>query len=334
MQPENNVGTTPAKFTSNPFIAFAKGLGAGLSNSPVAVLGISALYFIVIIAAFIVGLPFIAISGFISPLLLPFTFLAFILVVILAMSILSGRGAVALLGSLNNKTVSIKETSEQLPLKYSWNIVAYTLLYGIAVGVGFLLFVIPGLILLARWGLGLFVIADEKVGPIDALKRSWALTAGNTWNMLGAIFTQNILLGQSLLLLGTLSASAHRYFELKALHTKGIKNTDTHWINYVLVILFSIFLAGYFALLAIVSVIDTKVQDNDNTWGNYSSSELYDSPSNITDDTNNSSLDLSSYCFYEGDLFENPNLEQVCVSTKDECLANTYCEQFYGAYLE
>lgn len=334
MQPEANTTVTGKQFTSNPFIAFAKGLGAGLSNSPVAVLGISALYFVLILAVFMIGIPFIAISAFISPILLPFTFVAFVLVGILGTSILSGRGAVSLLGSLNGKTVSIKEANEQLPLKYSWNIVGYTILYGLAVGVGFLFFVVPGLILLARWGLGLFVIADEKVGPIDAIKKSWVLTAGNTWNMLGAIFTQNLILGQSLLLLGTLSATAHRYFELKGLHAKGVKNTDTHWINYLVVILFSIFLAGYFALIAVMAAVDTKYQNNDDYWNSSSSSEQFDSSSNITNDAYDTSLDLSTYCFIDGDLYTDPNAEQKCVSTKEECLANTYCEQYYGSYLE
>jgi uncharacterized membrane protein len=62
---------------------------------------------------------------------------------------------------------------------------------GVIVFVGFILLIIPGIILAVRLQYATYLIVDKNLGPIEALKTSWKLTRGNTWNL----FFFGILLG-------------------------------------------------------------------------------------------------------------------------------------------
>jgi hypothetical protein len=61
------------------------------------------------------------------------------------------------------------------------------ILAGLGIGVGFLLFVVPGLILLTIWSVIAPVIVVEHSGAIDAFGRSRQLVRGNGWQVFGAI---------------------------------------------------------------------------------------------------------------------------------------------------
>ena len=56
---------------------------------------------------------------------------------------------------------------------------------GIVVILGLVLLIIPGVILAT------YLIVDKNLGPIEAIKKSWSVTRGNTWNL----FFFGILLG-------------------------------------------------------------------------------------------------------------------------------------------
>lgn len=64
---------------------------------------------------------------------------------------------------------------------------AANLMQGIMVGFGFLLLILPGLWLLARFLLVVPIITTETRDPIEALKRSWQLTEGNGFRVLGML---------------------------------------------------------------------------------------------------------------------------------------------------
>ncbi len=76
------------------------------------------------------------------------------------------------------------------------------LLAGIAIGIGFLLLIVPGLILLTIWSVIAPVIVVEHSGVIDAFGRSRELVRGNGWQVFGVIvvvyvivFVANFVLG-------------------------------------------------------------------------------------------------------------------------------------------
>jgi len=78
-------------------------------------------------------------------------------------------------------------TSYPLFLKYLFS----SILYGLIVLVGFILFIIPGIIWLIKFFFYDYFIVDKNVGPIEALKRSSAITRGAKWDL----FTFILLLG-------------------------------------------------------------------------------------------------------------------------------------------
>ncbi len=74
-------------------------------------------------------------------------------------------------------------------------IIVGSLLFGITVAVGFLLFFVPGIVLGCGLVLAIPVIVLESGLEVSAaFSRSWALTHGHKWRMFGLLFTSLILL--------------------------------------------------------------------------------------------------------------------------------------------
>jgi hypothetical protein len=59
------------------------------------------------------------------------------------------------------------------------------LLIGLGVGIGFMLIIVPGIILLLRWCVAVPVLVQERQGVLGSMGRSAALTKGNRWALLG-----------------------------------------------------------------------------------------------------------------------------------------------------
>lgn len=61
--------------------------------------------------------------------------------------------------------------------------IAAMIILSIAVVMGLILLIVPGIIFLLRlWFVG-FVVVDEKVGPLEAIQRSWDMTRGYTLDL-------------------------------------------------------------------------------------------------------------------------------------------------------
>ena len=85
--------------------------------------------------------------------------------------------------------------------------------------IGFLFFIIPGIVLAVRMQFYIYFIVEEEVGPIDAIKKSWNLTKGSFWN----IFLFGLLAG-GVQILGAL-----------ALLVGLIFTTPTMWVAWAVV---------------------------------------------------------------------------------------------------
>lgn len=70
-----------------------------------------------------------------------------------------------------------------------------TLLYGLGVGLGFVLFVIPGVILYASWSLAIPVLMSENARGTKALKRSRWLVKGRWWGVFGLLVVTMLIAG-------------------------------------------------------------------------------------------------------------------------------------------
>lgn len=86
----------------------------------------------------------------------------------------------------NNGTVNLNE------MFMGWHkgprILLAGIIFSVAVLVGFLLFVIPGIYILVHGILFPFFIVDKNVGAFEALKRSFAVVHGYGWQILAIIF--------------------------------------------------------------------------------------------------------------------------------------------------
>jgi hypothetical protein len=125
-------------------------------------------------------------------------------------------------------------------------------LAGIALGIGFALLFVPGLILATIWAVIAPVIVIERRGALEAFGRSRELVRGNGWQVFGVITVLTVLqlvitqvarvivnsIGEAFaayalaelivrLLIAPLSAlaAAVLYFELKALHGEPVLAT-------------------------------------------------------------------------------------------------------------
>jgi hypothetical protein len=80
------------------------------------------------------------------------------------------------------------------------------ILAGLAIGFGFLLFVVPGLILVTIWAVIAPVIVVERSGVMAAFGRSRELVRGNGWRVFGVIFVVFLITMVASLVLGAIGA--------------------------------------------------------------------------------------------------------------------------------
>lgn len=76
--------------------------------------------------------------------------------------------------------VSVKDLWHPRPF---WKFVGTTLLAGVIILIGLVLLIVPGIIAGIMLMFVGYAVIEEKLGPIDALKKSVALTKGNRWKL-------------------------------------------------------------------------------------------------------------------------------------------------------
>lgn len=102
---------------------------------------------------------------------------------------------------------------EKKPSKYSdlfthydrtVNYMAGSILYGLIVGLGLILLVVPGIYFGLRLQFFSYFIVEKNVGPIQALKASWEITQGHVWQLFlyGLIVTGINIVGVLCLFVG------------------------------------------------------------------------------------------------------------------------------------
>ena len=70
---------------------------------------------------------------------------------------------------------------------FIWPLLAVGILAGIAIAIGFVLLIVPGLILITIWAVVVPVIVVERAGVFEAFGRSRELVRGNGWQVFGVI---------------------------------------------------------------------------------------------------------------------------------------------------
>ena len=80
--------------------------------------------------------------------------------------------------------------------------IGLALLVGLGVMVGFILLIVPGIILLLRWAVAVPVLVQERQGVLASMARSAELTSGNRWALLGLFVIIVIILFIAQLVIG------------------------------------------------------------------------------------------------------------------------------------
>jgi len=69
--------------------------------------------------------------------------------------------------------------------KIFWRYLGTSILSFFVIAGGLLLVIIPGIIWAVRFSFSAIIVIDDKIGPVAAMKESWAITKGNFWKLLG-----------------------------------------------------------------------------------------------------------------------------------------------------
>jgi hypothetical protein len=72
-------------------------------------------------------------------------------------------------------------------------LIGFGILFGLGVGIGFILLIVPGLILLTFWSVGAPAIVVERASAIDAFGRSWRLVRGDAWSVFATILVMLLI---------------------------------------------------------------------------------------------------------------------------------------------
>jgi len=77
---------------------------------------------------------------------------------------------------------------------YIWAVAAASILAGIAITVGLILLIVPGLILITIWAVIVPVIVIERSGALASFGRSQRLVRGNGWHVFGTLVLLFVIL--------------------------------------------------------------------------------------------------------------------------------------------
>lgn len=83
-----------------------------------------------------------------------------------------------------------------------WNFFAASVLASLAVGIGLVMLIVPGLIAMVLFMFTTLLVIDRGLGPIDALKESVRITQGYRWPLFGLILLLALIIFVGVLALG------------------------------------------------------------------------------------------------------------------------------------
>lgn len=114
------------------------------------------------------------------------------------------------------------------PAHYFFRFLGASIIYGLIVFVGLLLFIVPGIIWSIKYGLYRYLIIDKDMGLFESIKKSGEITMGSKWNLfllgllLGLINVLGVLaLGIGLLITVPISLMATTFVYRKLLSQSG-----------------------------------------------------------------------------------------------------------------
>ena len=68
-----------------------------------------------------------------------------------------------------------------------WKFLAASILVGLAIGIGFVLLIVPGILAMVFFIFSTVIVIDRDLGPIEAMKESMRIGRGYRWSLLGLV---------------------------------------------------------------------------------------------------------------------------------------------------
>jgi uncharacterized membrane protein len=104
----------------------------------------------------------------------------------LALSTFVGMGVTAffLAAHDNPETVDLSALWHPRPF---WKFLAASILVGLAIGIGFVLLIVPGILAMVFFMFSTVIVIDRDLGPIEAMKESMRIGRGYRWSLLGLV---------------------------------------------------------------------------------------------------------------------------------------------------
>jgi uncharacterized membrane protein len=123
----------------------------------------------------------------------------------LILSTLIGMGASAFYLNAHDNLETVGLSSLWHPHPF-WKYLAAVFLVGLAIALGFILLIVPGIIFALMFMFANLIVIDREAGPIEAMKESKRITYGHKWSLLGFVLvvTGINLLGILALVVGLL----------------------------------------------------------------------------------------------------------------------------------
>jgi hypothetical protein len=124
--------------------------------------------------------------------------------------------------AIDGHMVKFADIFQSIDAKRFVNWIVAALVYGMAVGLGFILFIIPGIYIAVRFMFVQYLILDKNMGIKEAFAMSTEMTEGIKWNLIGLSIASGLLClaGLILLLVGFIPASITVYFAVAYLYRK------------------------------------------------------------------------------------------------------------------
>lgn len=106
---------------------------------------------------------------------------------ILFLPVIKYGGDLLILRGIRNEELEIGELVVGFKTNY-FNIVLAHLITTALIIIGFIFFIIPGIILACRLVFVSYLVMDKNLEPMAAIEKSWAMTRGHGWRIFGMFF--------------------------------------------------------------------------------------------------------------------------------------------------
>ncbi len=99
---------------------------------------------------------------------------------------------IALILALNNRSLTVKEAYNE-SAKFFWRYLGLSILTSVVIVAGFILLIVPGIILSVWLTFAIFVLVLEKAEIVESMKRSKEYVKGKWWGVFGRLIGGSLL---------------------------------------------------------------------------------------------------------------------------------------------